>query len=144
MASPLQANKRSRSQTRATRIQRVPLSRSAPQTHKRTRVVLCLVILTATFALYSPVGSYPFINYDDPGYVAENRHVQEGLSVDTIAWAFTATEQANWHPLTWIAHAMDYELFGLNAGGHHVNSVILHVLNGLLLFWLLVRATGRQ
>src|SRR5215470_6874336 len=144
MAGTLQANERSRSHKQATRIQRVPLRRSTPPTHKRTTVVLCLAILTATFALYSPVRSHPFINYDDPGYVAENKHVQEGLSVDTISWAFTATEQANWHPLTWIAHAMDYELFGLNAGGHHVNSVILHVLNGLLLFWLLVRATGRQ
>src|SRR5215475_6927924 len=100
MASTLQANRRRRSQTQAPQVQRVRSIRSAPKTQKQTTVVLCLLIVTATFALYSPVRSHPFINYDDPGYVTENKHVQEGLSVNTISWAFTATEQANWHPLT--------------------------------------------
>jgi tetratricopeptide (TPR) repeat protein len=96
----------------------------------------------ATFAIYSPVIAHPFINYDDRDYVTENQHVQAGLSAQTIAWAFTSTDQANWHPLTWLSHEMDCEIYGLNPHGHHLTSVLIHTANVLLLFLLLQWATG--
>ena len=70
-------------------------------------------------ALYFPVSRHPFVNYDDDAYVTENAHVQAGLSWDTIRWAFTTFDSANWHPLTWVSHALDYQMFQLDPGGHH-------------------------
>jgi tetratricopeptide (TPR) repeat protein len=93
-------------------------------------------------SLYGQAIRHPFVNYDDNGYITENPHVQAGLTWQTIVWAFTATEQANWHPLTWLSHALDCQLFGLNAGGHHMTSLLVHVINVVLLFLLLRRATG--
>lgn len=92
--------------------------------------------------LYNPVNRHPFINYDDDRYVVQNTHIR-GLSWETIRWAFTTTAEANWHPLTWMSHALDYQLFHLNAAGHHLDSVLLHALNVVLLFLLLQGATKR-
>jgi protein O-mannosyl-transferase len=104
--------------------------------------VLGLLLVVATLALYYPVNSHPFVNYDDTLYVTENAHVQAGLQWKTVKWAFTTYDEANWHPLTWLSHALDYQLFQLNAAGHHDVNLLLHVLNVLLLFWVLLRATG--
>src|SRR5262249_24442810 len=71
-----------------------------------------------------------------------NLHVRDGLSATTLRWALTATEQSNWHPLTWISHALDCSLFGLNASGHHAVSLLFHIINVLLLFWVLQRVTN--
>jgi len=97
----------------------------------------------ATLALYNPVNRHPFVNYDDDRYVTENPHVHQGLTADTFKWALTSTEQANWHPLTWMSHALDVSLFRLNPVGHHFTSVLLHAVNAMLLFLLLMWATGR-
>jgi tetratricopeptide (TPR) repeat protein len=97
----------------------------------------------ATLAVYNPVNGHGFVNYDDDRYVTENAHVRAGFSWNTIGWALTSTEQANWHPLTWLSHALDYQLFHLNAAGHHFTSLLIHALNAALLFLLLVWATGR-
>jgi len=105
--------------------------------------VVCLLLTVVTLALYNPVNRHPFVNYDDDRYVTENPHVRQGLSDDTIAWSLTSTEQANWHPLTWMSHALDVSLFRLNPAGHHLTSVVLHVVNGCLLFLLLMWATQR-
>lgn len=105
-------------------------------------VVVCLLLGLATIALYSSVARFPFINYDDPDYVITNQHVRSGVNWGTMAWAFTATEEANWHPLTWLSHALDCQLYGLDAGGHHITSLVLHILNAILLFLLLSRVTG--
>jgi protein O-mannosyl-transferase len=105
--------------------------------------VVCLLLAVVTLALYNPVNRHPFVNYDDDRYVTENPHVRQGLSGDTIAWSLTSTEQANWHPLTWMSHALDVSLFRLNPAGHHLTSVVLHVVNGCLLFLLLMWATKR-
>jgi len=94
-------------------------------------------------ALYNPVNRHPFVNYDDDRYVTENPHVRNGLSWDTVSWAFTAEEQGNWHPLTWLSHALDYQLFRQNATGHHFTSLLIHAANAVLLFLLLIYATGR-
>jgi len=104
---------------------------------------LCLLLVAATLALYNPVNRHPFVNYDDDRYVIDNPHVHNGLGWDTIAWAFTSTEQANWHPLTWLSHALDYRFFGQNPTGHHFTSLLIHAANAVLLFLLLTFATGR-
>ena len=104
--------------------------------------IWAVVLVLATVALYYPVSHHPFVNYDDDAYVTENAHVQSGLNWKTVKWAFTTYEFVNWHPLTWISHALDYQMFQLDPGGHHETSVALHVLNTLLLFWVLLRATG--
>src|SRR5271165_76422 len=106
------------------------------------RWAICLFLAALTAAVYSPVRSYPFIDYDDPAYVVDNSHVQAGMNWDTVSWALTTTEQTNWHPLTWLSHSLDCQLFGLNPGAHHVTNVVLHLVNVLLLFLLLERVTG--
>ena len=109
---------------------------------KRNKIV-CLLLAVVTLALYNPVNRHPFVNYDDDRYVINNPHVRQGLTADTIAWSLTATEQANWHPLTWMSHALDCSLFRLNPAGHHFASILLHTVNVILLFLLLIWATGR-
>ena len=106
-------------------------------------VVLSIVLLAGTFGVYSRALKHSFVNYDDPDYVTENVHVQQGLSVQTLGWALSSTDAANWHPVTWVSHALDCELFGLDAEGHHFTSIFLHCLNALLVFLLLKRATGK-
>jgi Tfp pilus assembly protein PilF len=112
---------------------------SSPQ--KRT-VVLCLVLVAATLAVYNPVNRNAFVNFDDDHYITGNPHVLAGLHWSTVQWAFTNYYEANWHPLTWMSHAVDAELFGLNPVGHHYMNVVLHALNAVLLFLLLQSATG--
>jgi hypothetical protein len=104
--------------------------------------VLGLILLVATVALYYPVHSHPFVNYDDNDYVYDNPQVQAGLTWRTVKWAFTTNVAANWHPLTWLSHALDCELFGTGPGGPHEVNVLFHALDALLLFWVLLRATG--
>ena len=104
---------------------------------------MCLLLAVLTLALYNPVNRHPFVNYDDDRYVVNNPHVRQGLTADTSTWALTATEQANWHPLTWMSHALDCSLFRLNPAGHHFTSILLHVVNVILLFLLLMWATER-
>lgn len=103
---------------------------------------LGLLLVVGTLFLYGPVAQHDFINYDDHEYVTKNPHVTEGLSWQTVQWSLTATEQWNWHPLTWISHAIDCELFGLNASYHHVTSVVLHSFAALVLFFFLLNATS--
>ncbi|HTS34504.1 MAG TPA: tetratricopeptide repeat protein [Candidatus Solibacter sp.] len=113
---------------------------AAPQSRVR---IACLVLAVVTLVLYIPITHHPFVNYDDDRYVTDNPHVRQGLTAATVKWALTSTEQANWHPLTWMSHALDCSLYRLNAGGHHFNSLLWHVVNVLLLFLFLVRFTER-
>jgi tetratricopeptide (TPR) repeat protein len=110
---------------------------------KNQLTISCLLLAAVTLAVYNPVNHHPFVNYDDDRYVTENPHIRQGLSFDTFRWSLTSTEQANWHPLTWMSHALDYSLFRLNPAGHHFTSVLLHAVNVMLLFLLLMWATGR-
>jgi protein O-mannosyl-transferase len=110
---------------------------------EKRNVIVCLLLVVATLALYNPVNRHPFVNYDDDRYVTENPHVRNGVTWDTITWAFSAMEQGNWHPLTWLSHALDYQMFHQNATGHHFTSLLIHAANAALLFLLLVYATGR-
>ena len=93
-------------------------------------------------AAFAHVCGNNFINYDDDVYVTENRHVQAGLTVPSIQWAFTNVDASNWHPLTWLSLQLDYQLFGLAPWGYHLTNLLLHVANGLLLFIVLRRMTG--
>ena len=109
---------------------------------KKRSFVLCLLLVLATIAVYNPVVRNSFINIDDNGYLTENTHVHQGLTLSTLKWAFTTYDCENWHPLTWVSHALDWQLFGKNPAGHHYMSVLLQAMNALLLFLLLQRATG--
>jgi hypothetical protein len=104
--------------------------------------LLGLLLIILTVALYYPVRTHPYVNYDDTVYVTDNVHVQNGLTWDTVTWAFTTDDAGNWHPLTWLSHALDVEMYDLTPGGHHQTSMLLHALNAALLFWVLLQATG--
>src|SRR5215510_7012030 len=108
----------------------------------KLRVTLCLLIALATLVVYNGVSRNGFINLDDNLYLIQNQHVHEGLTLNTVKWALTAYEVDNWHPLTWMSFALDWQLFGRNAGGHHYVSALLHALNAVLLFLLLESVTG--
>jgi len=105
-------------------------------------VVICLGLTLMTLAVYWPVNSHDFINYDDDEYVTENPHVQKGFTAESIRWAFTTGYAANWHPLTWLSHMLDCQFFRLDAGRHHLVNVLLHIANTLLLFAVFRRMTG--
>ena len=109
--------------------------------HWRT-VLLCLALIAAVFAVYYPVIHNQFLTYDDNEYITDNPHVKAGLTWATVEWAFTSFAQSNWHPVTWLSHALDCQVFGLNPAGPHVVNVLLHALNAVLLFLLLQSATG--
>jgi len=110
--------------------------------HKPT-LILSLLLVVLTLALYNQANHFPFINYDDNHYISENPQVRGGITWATLRWAFTTFYYANWHPLTWISHALDCQLFRLNPAGHHLTSTLLHAVNVVLLFLLLVRSTRR-
>lgn len=103
---------------------------------------LGLVLVSVTVALYSPVRTHAFITYDDYDYIVNNSHVTAGMNWQTVRWAMTSTEEFNWHPVTWLSHALDCQLFGLDPGAHHLMNVAIHALNVLLLFLLLQKVTG--
>lgn len=106
--------------------------------------IICLLLITATLAIYTQTVGFDFVNYDDVDYVTENVLIKRGLTWKGIHRALTSSDQTrNWHPLTSISHMLDCEFYGLKSGGHHATSVMLHTLNGLLLFGLLKTATGR-
>ncbi len=109
--------------------------------HNANRVV-GLALLAVTFWAFLPAVDNEFVRYDDIDYVMANHTVQRGLSWDGLVWAFSSTTAANWHPLTWLSHMLDCQLFGLNPAGHHLTSILLHAVNTLLVFVLLHRMTG--
>jgi Tfp pilus assembly protein PilF len=121
---------------------RVQTSSEPFQSPTQRTLLLCLLLTAVVFTFYSPVTHNGFVNYDDDGYITANPHVRTGLTWATVKWAFTTYDQGNWHPLTWVSHALDCELFGLNPDGPHYMNVLLHAANAVLLFLLLQNATG--
>jgi tetratricopeptide (TPR) repeat protein len=101
-----------------------------------------VVLIAITVLTYAPIRHYGFVNYDDSQYVYENPDVLGGLSWNSVRWAFTTGREANWHPLTWLSHMLDVQLFGLNAGPHHLTNLFFHLASTLLLFWALLRMTA--
>ena len=112
------------------------------QTIDRRTLVFSLLLFAAVLASYSSIIHNQFLDYDDNEYITNNAHVKAGLTWANVQWAFSTSEEANWHPLTWLSHELDSELFGLNPVGHHVVNVLLHAVNAVLLFLLLQSATG--
>jgi len=105
-------------------------------------ILLGALLVLATLLLYGRATHHEFLAFDDSPYVTRNIHVNTGLNLGNVAWAFTAFHEANWHPLTWLSHMADCQLFGLKSGPPHFVNVALHAINVLLLFWLLEAATG--
>ena len=106
-------------------------------------VVAVAALLLLTGALFAPVVTHQFINLDDRGYLLDNPQVRQGLTPSSVAWAFTTFHEANWHPLTWLSHMLDVELFGLDPRGHHLMNLLLHGAAAAALLLLLNSLTGR-
>jgi len=107
-----------------------------------TDLLVCLGLVAVTWAVFGQTLAHDFVNFDDHVYVYENPLVMRGLSTEGIIDAFTHTHARNWHPLTTVSHMLDCQLYGLNAGGHHLTNVILHTISVLLLFLVLKQMTG--
>jgi len=126
-------------------VQPQPVQTKASFFHRDSRLrfaVLSLLLAVAAVAVYAPVHDHPFASIDDAKYVTQNPHIQDGPTPAMIFWAFTHGYAGNYHPVTWVSHAIDIRLFGLDPTGHHDENVLLHAINAILLFWVLKRATG--
>lgn len=109
---------------------------------ERPTIGVAAVLAVLTLVAYTGVWRNGFVSWDDPYYLAENPNVLAGLTWHGLTWAFTSFVNANWHPVTWLSHMLDVQVFGLNAGRHHAESLMLHVANTTLLFLALDRMTG--
>ena len=105
-------------------------------------LIISFFLILVTACVFWQVCNFDFVRYDDDKYVTENRHVQAGLTRDGIAWAFLSVYANNWHPLTWLSHMLDYQLFAANPAGHHITNLLFHIISTLLLFFILKRMTG--
>ena len=108
------------------------------------KLAMGLALAVVAFATYWPVCRNDFVLYDDPGYLTDNPSVQRGLTWEAMAWAFRTSHASNWHPVTWLSHALDCQLYGLRPWGHHLTSLLFHIANTLLLFVSLQLITGAQ
>jgi tetratricopeptide (TPR) repeat protein len=104
--------------------------------------IVCVFLSAIIWAVFGQTCRHEFVNYDDGDYVTDNPQVSRGLTFRGIVWAFTRIHSANWHPLTWISHMADCQIYGLNPGGHHLTNVLLHSLMAILLFLVLRQMTG--
>jgi tetratricopeptide (TPR) repeat protein len=109
---------------------------------KRVTLLIYIALAAATVIAYEPIRHNGFVGYDDTDYIVKNPHITGGITHQSIIWAFTKPYASNWHPLTWISHILDYQLFGLNPLGHHLVSVAFHIVNALLVFWIFTNLTG--
>ena len=110
----------------------------------RVNFLVCLVLAVLIFSVYFQVKDHDFVSFDDNWYVAENFHVRSGLSLENIKWSFKLqkTKASHWHPVTWISHMLDCQLFGLDPGRHYLSSLFIHVLTAIMLFLLFNKMTG--
>ena len=121
----------------------LPTARTPAHSALRWRVPgLCLALAAITFAVFGQTLHHEFVDFDDNQYVYENPVVTGGLTLKGIVWEFTHFDSANWHPLTWLSHMLDCQLYGLNPGGHHLTNVLLHTVTVILLFLVLRQMTG--
>ncbi|MGO9138555.1 MAG: glycosyltransferase family 39 protein, partial [Syntrophales bacterium] len=121
-----------------------PLSFIEPFVRKRIgqQLIICLFLCLVTLFAYVQVKDFSFITWDDGDYVTENPVVKEGLTWKGVNWAFVSLHSANWHPLTWLSHMLDSQLFQSQPSGHHLTNVVLHIANTILLFLFLGQVTG--
>ncbi len=109
---------------------------------RRQKCLVSVLLGAAVLAVFWPALRDGFVNFDDYDYVTQNWHVQHGLTWESVRWAFTTDAASNWHPLTWLSHILDGQIYGLQPMGHHLTSLMLHAANAVLLFLLLNRLTG--
>jgi tetratricopeptide (TPR) repeat protein len=113
------------------------------QSRERYAVIaVCIVLAALVWVAFGATTHYGFINFDDDVYVYKNEHVTGGITGKAIRWAFTHVHSSNWHPITWLSHMLDCNLYGLNAGGHHFTNILVHTATCILLFLLLRSMTG--
>jgi tetratricopeptide (TPR) repeat protein len=103
---------------------------------------ICLALAAITFVVFGQTLGHEFVNFDDNHYVYDNPMVARGLTFKGIVWAFTSIQADNWHPLTWLSHMLDCQLYGLHPGGHHLTNVLLHTATVITLFLVLRQMTG--
>jgi tetratricopeptide (TPR) repeat protein len=103
---------------------------------------VCVLLAIITWVVFGQTVGFQFVNFDDADYVFKNPQVVRGLTIEGIAWAFTSFHAANWHPLTWLSHMLDCQLYGLSPGGHHLTNVLIHAATAILLFLVLRDMTG--
>ena len=108
----------------------------------RAKVLICIFLMVATFCIYSQIQDHEFINLDDDLYITKNLNVQVGLTSESFKWAFTTSHPPYWHPMTWLSHMLDYQLYGLHPKGHYLTNLFLHISSVLILFIVLLRMTG--
>jgi protein O-mannosyl-transferase len=108
----------------------------------RTVLLVALCLVAVIIVVYGKTRNFDFVGYDDELYVTHNQYVQKGISLKGVKWAFTTFHTANWHPLTWLSHMLDCELYGLKPAGHHWTNVEFHIANAILLLFILFRMTG--
>jgi protein O-mannosyl-transferase len=120
-----------------------PAAATLPDASNSSFAAACLALVVGTLAVYWQTSGHGFIRLDDGQYVYENPMVQAGLTASGFDWAFTTFTAANWHPLTWLSHMLDCQLFGLDAGAHHLVNVAFHLANSVLLFLICARMTRR-
>ena len=135
------ARKRKRSGVRLARERPAASGHREASLFGRVNFLIAAALAIVTLAIYAQVIGHQFITFDDDSYIKENPMVNRGVTLAGLAWAFTTFYTSNWHPLTWIAHMVDSQLFGLNAGGHLLVNALIHVANTLLVFWFLLRTT---
>ncbi|MBX3422502.1 MAG: tetratricopeptide repeat protein [Pirellulaceae bacterium] len=135
-------------ESRQSRSDSVPSASSSPNEFRATfwwsrPWILCAVLAVGTLAAYWPATQAEFLPFDDQEYIFRNPQVFDGFSRDSIVWAFTKVHISNWHPLTWLSHMLDSEMFGVQPGGHHAMSILWHVANVMLLFIVLTKLTDK-
>lgn len=119
-----------------------PTRTTEPAADSRPAPAAVAGLLLLVFIAFLPALNNGFVGYDDPGYITANEQVRQGLSWAGFQWAFTDISMSNWHPLTWLSHMLDCQMFGMRAWGHHLTSVLLHAANTVLVFLLFQKITG--
>ena len=110
--------------------------------YKRRDLLICLLLVAITLAVFWQVKDYEFVYLDDNIYLTENPRIHSGLTIESLAWAFTTNLGKLWMPLTWLSFLLDFEVHGLDPGGYHLTNLLFHIANALLLFIVLNRCTG--
>jgi len=114
----------------------MPISKDIVSSRSRSDFPVYLLLLVLILFVYAQTRTHDFINYDDETYITSNPHVTQGLNVQNMIRAFTASWASNWHPLTWISHMVDIEIHGVNPGAHLFTNMLFHALNSFLVFFL--------
>ena len=110
--------------------------------YKKYTYYIVIFLIVASFISFGRIIGNDFITFDDDEYIAENNYIKSGINTESIKWALTSSHASNWHPLTWISHMLDWQLFGANAAGHHLVNLLLHIGSAILLFLFFNKTTG--